>query len=49
MELLGKMRWGRPKRRFMDAVREDMAVVEVTKEYAEDRDKWRWKIRCGDL
>ena len=31
----------------MDAVREDMAVVEVTKD-AEDRTKWRWKIRFGD-
>ena len=42
----------RPKRRYrciyglMDAVREDMAVVEVTEEDAEDRTKWRWKIRC---
>ena len=32
----------------MDAVREDMAVVEVTEENAEDRIKWRWKICCGD-
>ena len=30
----------------MDAVREDM--VEVTEEDAEDRNKWRWKINCGD-
>ena len=28
----------------MDAVREDMTVVEVTEEEAEDRVKWRWKI-----
>ena len=35
---------GRPKRMYMDAVREDMAVVEVTEEDAEDRTKWRWKI-----
>ena len=27
-------------------VREDM--VEVTEEEAEDRNKWRWKIHCGD-
>ena len=32
MELPGKMKRGRPKRRFMRAVREDMAVVEVTEE-----------------
>ena len=29
----------------MDAVREDMAVAEVTEEVAEDRTGWRWKIR----
>ena len=39
---------GRPEGRFMDVVREDMAEVEVTEEDAEDRTKWRWKIRCGE-
>ena len=29
MELPGKMKWERPKMRFVDALREDMAVVEV--------------------
>ena len=48
MELPGKKKWGRPKRRFMDVVKEDMAGVEVTEEDAEDRSNWRWKIRCGD-
>ena len=33
---------------FMDVVKEDMAEVEVTKEDAEDRSNWRWKIRCDD-
>ena len=32
----------------MDAVKGDMAVVEVTEEDAEDRTEWRWKIRCGN-
>ena len=32
----------------MDAVREDMAVVEVTEKDTEDRTKWRWKIRRGN-
>ena len=32
---------GPRKERFMDAVREDMAVVEVTEDDAEDRTKWR--------
>ena len=48
MELPGKKKWGRPKRRFMDVVKEDMAEVEVTEEDTEDRNIWRWKIRCGD-
>ena len=46
MELPGKRKRGRPKRRFMDE--EDMAEVEVTEEDTEDRNNWRWKIGCGD-
>ena len=42
------MKRGRPKRRFVDAVREDMAVVEVTEQDAEDRAEWRWKISNDD-
>ena len=49
MEFPGKRKRGRPKRRFMDVVKEDMAEVEVTEEDTEDRNKWRWIIRCGDL
>ena len=48
MELPGKRKRGRPKMRFMDATREDMAVTEVTEEDAEDWSEWRWKVRCGD-
>ena len=48
MELPRKRKRGRPKRRFMDVVKEDMTEVEVTEEDAEDRSNWRWKIRCGD-
>ena len=48
LEVPGKNKWGRPKRRFMGAVRWGMAVVEVTEEDAEDGTKWRWTIRCGD-
>ena len=29
-------------------LREDVTVAEVTEKEAEDRKKWRWKIRCGD-
>ena len=41
MELPGKRKWGRPKRRFMDAVREDMTAVDVTEEDAAERADWR--------
>ena len=41
MELPGERTRGRPKRQFMDAVRADMAGVEVTEEDADDRTKWR--------
>ena len=33
----------------MDSVREDMAVVELTEEDADDRTKWTRKICCVDL
>ena len=49
MELPGKRKRGRGKRRFMDAVKEDLAEVEVTEEDTVDRINWRRKIRCGDL
>ena len=48
MELPGKRKRGRPKRRFIDVVKEDMVEVEVTEEDTEDRNNWRSKIRCGD-
>ena len=48
MELPGKRERGRPKRRFVDAVREDMTAVEVMEEDAEERTEWRRRIRCGD-
>ena len=34
--------------RYMDAMRDDMAVIEVTDEDAEGITDWRWNIRCGD-
>ena len=37
MELPGKRKRGRPKRRFMDVVKEDMAEVDVTEEDTVDR------------
>ena len=49
MELPGKRKWCKPKRRFMDAVREDMAVVEVTEEDTEVRTKWTRKAALVTL
>ena len=40
MELSGKRKWVRPKRRFMDVVKDDMAEVEVTEDDTEDRSNW---------
>uniref|UniRef100_A0A672RBG6 Leucine--tRNA ligase, cytoplasmic n=1 Tax=Sinocyclocheilus grahami TaxID=75366 RepID=A0A672RBG6_SINGR len=49
LELPGRRPRGRPKRRFMDVVKEDMKVVGLREEDAEgDRARWRQMIRCGD-
>ena len=45
-ELPGKRR-GRPKRRFLDVVKEDMKEVGVKEMDIEDRKMWRMMIRCG--
>ena len=47
LELPGRRPRGRPRRRFMDVVKEDMKLVGV-KEEAEDRVRWRLMIHCGD-
>ena len=33
--------------RLMEVVKDDMAGVKVTDEGTEDRNNWKWKIRCG--
>ena len=48
MELPGKGKRRRLKRRFNGVVKEDMAGVEVTEDDTEDRKNSKWKIRCGD-
>ena len=47
MELPGKRRRGRPKRRFLDVVKEDMGKVGAKETDVEDRNMWRMMIRCG--
>ncbi|KAK3543382.1 hypothetical protein QTP70_018404, partial [Hemibagrus guttatus] len=44
MELPGRRKRGRPKRRYMDGINEDMKLVGASVEDAEDRDKWREMI-----
>ncbi|KAK3540096.1 hypothetical protein QTP70_025804 [Hemibagrus guttatus] len=46
MELPGRRQRGRPKRRYMDGINEDMKLVDASVEDAEDRDRWREMIRC---
>ena len=47
MELPGKGRRGRPKRRFLDVVKEDMGEVGAKETDVEDRKMWKMMIRCG--
>ncbi|KAI5090669.1 hypothetical protein C0J45_19530, partial [Silurus meridionalis] len=48
MEPPGRRKKGRPRRRFMDVVREDMRVVGLKEADVEDRGVWRQMICCGD-
>ncbi|KAI5087616.1 hypothetical protein C0J45_22105, partial [Silurus meridionalis] len=41
IETPGRRKRGRPRRRFMDVVREDMQVVGVKEEDVEDRGEWK--------
>ena len=47
MELSGKRKRGRPKRKFLDVVKEDMGEVDVKETDVENRMVWRKIIRCG--
>ena len=48
LEVPGKSRRGRPKRKLIDVVREDMWVISVTQQDARDRVKWKKMLCCGD-
>ena len=41
MEVPGKRRRGRPKRRWLDSIRNDLSERELSREDAQDRAKWR--------
>ena len=47
MELPGKRKRGRPKKRFLDIVKEDIGEVGAKETDVEDRKMWRITIRCG--
>ena len=47
MELPGKRKRGRPRRRFVDVVKEDMKEVDAKETDIEDKKMWRMMIRCG--
>ena len=47
MEIPGKRRRGRPKRRFLDVVKEDMGEVGAKETDVEDRKMWRMMLRFG--
>ena len=47
MELPVKRKRGRPKRRFLDVVKEDMGEVGAKETDVENRTIWRNMIRCG--
>ena len=47
MELPGKRKRGRPKRRFLDVMKEDMGKVGARDMDVENRTVWRKMIRCG--
>ncbi|KAF3701774.1 hypothetical protein EXN66_Car017462 [Channa argus] len=48
LELPGSRSRERTKRTFTDVVREDMKLVGVREEDAEDRVRWRHMSHCGD-
>ena len=47
MEILGKRKRGRPKRRILDVVKEDMGEVSAKETDVENRTVWKMMIRCG--
>ena len=49
MELPRKRKRGRPKRRFLDVMKEDMGEVGGKETDVENRTVWRQMIRCGYL
>ena len=45
MEVPGKRRGGRPKRRWLDSIRNDLSERELSREDAQDGAKWSISVR----
>ena len=48
MEVLGRRKRGRLRKRWLDVVQEDMESVSVVEEDVVNRGVWRKKICCGN-
>ena len=48
MEVPGRRKRGRPRRRWMDNIKADMLERGLQREDPQERAVWRLKIRCGD-
>ena len=49
MQVQGKRRRGRPKKRWLDNIGEDMKEYKMTEDMAQDRSVWRMKTTAGPL
>ena len=48
MEVQGRRRRGRPRKRWRDCVRDDMQLKGINEEDTQDRNQWRRLIQNGD-
>ena len=49
MQVQGKRRMGRPKKRWLDNIREDMKEYKMTEDMTQNRSVWHVKIKAGPL
>ena len=49
MQVQGNRRRGRPKKRWLDNIREDMKEYKMTEDMAQNRNVWHVKIKAGPL
>ena len=47
-EVYGRRSRGRQKKRWRDKIQEDLKTLKLKKEDADDRNKWRRRIRVAD-